>query len=200
VGRKNKKEARAREVKARKKSAPEGENTLIPRDLFSASPFELMRRFNQEMDRALQQCGEMGERRGKAGDAAMWSPPVEVLERDGKMLVRAELPGLAKKDVKVTVADGSLVIEGERKHEDEERGGGFYRSERSYGRFYRQVPMPAQAETSQIRAHFDNGVLEVLVPIPNGDARRREIALEERHGPVALKPGERGPGPSEATF
>ena len=76
------------------------------------------------------------------GERAMWSPNIDVRERDNNLIVSADLPGLAKDDVKVEVTDEGLLIEGERKHEHEERHEGYYHSERSYGMFRRVVPLP----------------------------------------------------------
>ena len=93
------------------------------------------------------------------------------------MIVRAELPGLNKDDVKVEVTDDGLIIRGERKQEHEEKGEGFYRSERSYGQFYRLIPLPEDVNTDQVRADFSNGVLEITVPVPERQQRRREISI-----------------------
>lgn len=67
-------------------------------------------------------------------ETGVWNPDVEVEIRDGKLVVRADLPGLAKENVKVDVTNDVLTIEGERKHDEEKKEKGYYRSERSYGR------------------------------------------------------------------
>lgn len=141
-----------------------------PWDL-SMSPWSLMRRFTDEMDRWFGVGREHGER-------AMWSPNIDVRERDNNLIVSADLPGLAKDDVKVEVTDEGLLIEGERKHEHEERHEGYYHSERSYGMFRRVVPLPEGAKIDQAKAQFKEGVLEVTVPIPEGARKRREIPIE----------------------
>lgn len=130
------------------------------RDLFGFSPFSMMRRLTEEMDRAfgssygLQPSGER-----------MWSPIVEVRERNNMLEVNAELPGLNKDDVKVECTGEGLVIEGERRREHQSDEGGIHRSERSYGRFYRLIPLPEFAETDKAKADFKNGVLQVQVPL-----------------------------------
>lgn len=150
--------------------------SLSPRDFFTASPFELMRRFTEEMDHAFE---SFGLSQGFAGNEMnMWRPPIEVLHREGNLVVRAELPGLSKEDVKVEMTDNGLIIQGERKREREEDSDNFYRSERSYGRFYRLIPLPEDANVEQVRAQFNNGVLEVLVPVPERTTNRREIQIE----------------------
>jgi HSP20 family protein len=147
--------------------------SLSPRDFFNTSPFELMRRFSEEMDRAFEGWGISRV----WGSGESWSPAVEVFERDNKLVVRVDLPGLSKEDVKVEMTDDGLLIQGERKREREEKGEGWYRSERSYGQFHRLIPLPDGANADQAKAKFENGVLEVSVPIPEGQRRRRSIPI-----------------------
>lgn len=144
------------------------------RDLFSASPFELMRRFTDEMDRLFHGIAPW------KGSSSVWSPLIEMSEKDGQLAVRAELPGINKDDVKVELADGVLTISGERKQEQEERQGDFYRSERSYGSFTRTIPIPEDAQVDNAKATFENGVLTVLVPVPESKRRRREVPIEAK--------------------
>jgi HSP20 family protein len=146
--------------------------SLHPRDFFSLSPFDLMRRFSDDMDRFF------GRFSREMGEPSAWAPSIEVREKDKYLVVSAELPGLSKDDVKVEVTDEGLVIQGERKREHEERRQGYYRSERNYGRFYRLIPLPEDAHVDQARAQFNNGILEVTVPIPESQRKRREIPIE----------------------
>jgi HSP20 family protein len=149
---------------------------LSPREFFSANPFSLMRRMSEEMDRVF---GEFGWGRAQEqGDGGTWTPAVEVSEREGNYVVTAELPGLRPEDVKVEVANDALVIEGERKYEHEESKGGVRRSERRYGRFYRAIPLPEGVNPDQVKANFQNGVLEVKMPIPQQQQNRRQIPIE----------------------
>jgi len=101
-----------------------------------------------------------------------WMPDVEIFHRDSELVVRADLPGLKKDDVKIDVMDDRLTIQGERRHEHEDKQEGFYRSERSYGSFYRQVVLPTGAMTDQAKASFKDGVLEITMPAPPESARR----------------------------
>lgn len=142
-----------------------------PWDYSAMSPWSLMRRFSDEMDRWF-----AGSR--EAGESAMWSPSIDVREQDNNIMVSADLPGLTKDDVKVQVTDEGLCIQGERKREHEERHEGYYRSERSYGTFNRIIPLPEGANIDQAKAQFKDGVLEVTVPIPEGARKHREIPIE----------------------
>ncbi|HLK48530.1 MAG TPA: Hsp20/alpha crystallin family protein [Bryobacteraceae bacterium] len=130
-----------------------------------------MRRFTDEMDRWFNEGREGGE-------MSMWSPSIDVRERDNSVVVSADLPGINKDEVKVEATDQGLCIRGERKQEQEEKREGYYRSERSYGSFCRVVPLPEGANLDQARAQFKDGVLEVTVPVPEGARKRREIPIE----------------------
>ena len=110
----------------------------------------------------------------------MWSPPIEISEKDGQLNVCAELPGLNKDEVKVELSPEGLTVSGERKQEEEERRGDFYRSERSYGAFTRTIPLPEDAQIDNAKAIFENGVLTVSIPVPESKRRRRQIPIEAR--------------------
>ncbi len=88
-------------------------------------------------------------------------------------MVQADLPGLNKDDIHVEVRDDAITIEGERRKEHEEHCEGYYRSERSYGSFLRTVPLPEGIEADKAEANFHDGVLEVSMPMPRQEERRR---------------------------
>jgi HSP20 family protein len=161
---------------------------LSPGAIFSMSPFELMRRFTDELDRAFEGLGIT--RGAGGGEIQMWTPSVEVFERDNNLVVRAELPGLDKDDVKVELTDDGLVIEGERKREREERLEGGYRSEIEYGRFYRMIPLPEGVNVDQAQARMNNGVLEVSIPMAEAKRPSRSIPVETGPGQAAQTAGE----------
>lgn len=149
-----------------------------PGELFNTNPFSLMRRFSEEMDHLFESGGW---RRGRA-EVAPWSPAVDVHERDGKLEVTVDLPGVKENDVKVEVSDEGLAIRGERKREHEEKGEGYYRAERSYGQFYRLIPLPETAQLDQARAEFHNGELRITVPAPARQRNSREIPISTQQG------------------
>ena len=151
------------------------------------SPSFMMNRFADEIDRLF---GDFGLGRGRLSprgwternfsdfEQSVWSPQLEVLERDGQFLIRADLPGLNKDDVKVEITDSAVTIQGERKQEHEEELSGWHRSERSYGSFYRSIPLPEGVNTDAVQARFSDGVLEIKMPAPTRDesrARRVDI-------------------------
>jgi HSP20 family protein len=153
---------------------------LSARELLGSGPFELVRRFSEEMNHAIgHMVGELGLSQGRGlGEMMAWSPAVEVFERDNNLVVRAELPGMSKDDIHVEMTDDGLLIHGERKKEKEEEHEGWYRSERSYGEFRRLIPIPEGVNTEEAKARFENGVLEITTPIPESSRRRRNVPIE----------------------
>jgi HSP20 family protein len=149
----------------------------------------LMERFADEMDRLFDDFGigrsrlphwESGWLTPAALGAELWSPNVEVFQRNSELVVRADLPGLSKDDVKVDVTDDAIMIQGERRREHEDERGGVYRSERSYGSFQRVIALPEGAITDQAKASFRDGVLEITMPAPSEQVTRgRRLEITE---------------------
>ena len=108
-----------------------------------------------------------------------WSPQTEVFERNNQLVVRADLPGLSKDDINVDINNDRITIRGERQSEHEEDEKGVYRSERSYGSFYRSVPLPQGIDVDQAKADFKNGVLEITMPLPAKKSSGRHIEIGE---------------------
>jgi len=148
-------------------------------------PFALMRQMTTELERVFDESSWRSFRwpslRWGAGvEETTWAPRIDVFEKNQRLVTRIDLPGMKKEDVKVEVTDGQLAISGERKHEKEEKGEKFYRSEREYGSFYRAVPLPEGAKVEDVKAMFTDGVLEVSVPLPaKPEAKARTIEIQE---------------------
>jgi HSP20 family protein len=107
---------------------------------------------------------------------ADWAPLVDITEDDKEFLIKAELPGLKRDEVKVTVEDGVLSISGERKTEKEEKNKKFHRVERSYGSFLRSFTLPDGADATKVNAEFSDGVLNVrLAKTPKAQPKSIEI-------------------------
>jgi HSP20 family protein len=172
---------------------PDGNQTTSQTNLASTSndssaravmrgptPFGLMRVFMDELDRLAESFGLVGRPPAEPSRAIRpsqdWIPAVEVLERDGNFVIRADVPGLDADELYVAIDDDKVVLSGERIDEQEDRGSAYYRRERSYGRFYRVVPLPEGVDTSQAEATFNNGVLEISIPAPRRpEARKLEV-------------------------
>jgi HSP20 family protein len=138
-------------------------------------PFGFMRRVTEELDRAF---GLRTEAPGVELYPKMWVPAIEVFERKEKFVVRVELPGLKKEEVKIEVTHDELTIEGERKVEKEEKEEGLYRTERTYGRFFRRIEVPEHVKAEDAVATFKDGVLEIEMPaIPVPEAKKRTVAI-----------------------
>ena len=154
----------------------------------TVNPFQMMRRFTKDMERLFEDFqGFDFPKFFKTDfppfrtefDKVEWAPQIEVLQNNGQFTVRADLPGLTKEDVKVEVTDDLLTLSGERKEEKEEKREGFYRSERSYGSFYRAIPLPEGAKTENAAATFQNGVLEITIPAPKVATPTRKLEIKE---------------------
>jgi HSP20 family protein len=159
----------------------------------SMNPFAAMRRWSEDMDRLFQDfgfgqlgfgsspfsdIGALGGRRGAGqNEFGDWSPQVEAFQRGDNFVIRADLPGMKKDDVKVEVENNTLTISGERSDEREEDREGFYRSERSYGQFYRAIPLPEGVNADQCEATFKDGVLEVSLKAPKQREKSRQIPI-----------------------
>jgi HSP20 family protein len=158
---------------------PSGEitrRTATP-SIWTGDPFASMRRFSDEVDRFLDDFGfprfELPRLRGF--EKSLWHPQIEIAQKGEEMVVRADLPGIKKDDIKIEVTDNALNIEGERKQEEEQSQEGFYRSERRYGHFYRSIPIPEGANTENVKASFKDGVLEIRLPVQRRESYKRKI-------------------------
>jgi HSP20 family protein len=151
---------------------------------FSASPFGLMRRFSEDVDRLF--GGFFGPSPlwqenwpSDLGATSLW-PGIDVQHTGDKLLIQADVPGLKKEDVSVEVRDHELCISGERRSESERNEGRFYRTERTYGSFCRTVPLPEGAKPDTASATFENGVLKIEMEAPGGpQGQGRRIEVRE---------------------
>lgn len=104
-------------------------------------------------------------------------PAVDIVDRDNQVIVRAEVPGVLKEDLKVTVSDSTLTIKGHTEREEEERRDDYYRHELSYGDFTRTLELPAEVDGSKVEAKMKDGILEIRLPKVE-QAKPREVKVE----------------------
>ena len=109
----------------------------------------------------------------QAGYGQRWNPAMDLVESEGHFVLKADLPGLTQDDVSIEISDNTLTLSGERKAEHESREKGWYRLERSSGRFSRSLSLPEGVDADGVTAEFDNGVLEVRIPKPEERKPRR---------------------------
>lgn len=154
------------------------------------SPYSLMQRMAEDMEQLFEQfgfgrgfglgpaIGAFGGMQQGRGERMVWNPQVEIARRGDQLVVRADVPGVNKEDLQVDVDNDVLTIRGERRESHEENEGGFYRTERSYGQFYRAIPLPEGTSSDQVNAEYRDGVLEISLPAPRqieGRGRRIQI-------------------------
>jgi HSP20 family protein len=177
----------------------------------SLSPFGRRGGFydaHSEVNRLLDEMfGGLGRRPGSRGAQATveWAPSVDVLQKDGDLVVRVEMPGVKPEDVHVAVHNRVLTISGERKVDEEEERAGYYVRELRHGSFQRSMILPEGVDEEKIHARYQDGILEVALEVPPGgqqsatDVEVGELGTEastptiESAGPGAQLPGEAPP-------
>ena len=108
-----------------------------------------------------------------------WAPPIEMFEKEDKFIVKAELPGMKREEIDVSVVGDTLTIKGERKAETEIKEEDYYCCERCYGSFFRSITVPAAVDTEKIEASFKNGVLEITLPkAPEVKPKKVEVSVK----------------------
>jgi HSP20 family protein len=146
---------------------------MADRYLSKWEPFRDLVSLRTDMDRLFNTFfgGLTEEREG------FWSPVLDIEENNGNLMVKAEIPGMTKDDIKVTVRDNMLSITGERKQEKETKDKTFHRIERCYGKFSRVITLPTEVEADNIKATYKDGILNVTLP-KSESAKPKQIDVE----------------------
>ncbi len=148
------------------------------RPRYAWSPFRALREFDHEFGHMFGGLAGWPARESATGLLeGVWSPRVDILQADDKIVVKADLPGLSKEDLDISVVDHHLTIKGERKHEEEVKEEDFHRTERVYGTFERSFELPATVHAEKIEASYKDGVLEVTLP-KKPEAKPKQIAVK----------------------
>ncbi len=108
-----------------------------------------------------------------------WAPNIEVYDKGDKLVVRAEVPGIKKDDLDISVSGDMLMVSGERKTQSEVKEEDYFRSELSYGKFARSIELPATVDPDRIEATYDNGILEITMN-KTEEAKPRKIEIKAR--------------------
>lgn len=136
----------------------------VMRATINSDAFRELENMSDRLNRLLTGRSLPGMGRDESMALPEWAPAVDVMETESEFLVRAELPGVEKKDVKLSVENGVLMITGRREQEKEEKGKRYHRIERAYGSFARSFTLPDLVDEQKVAAEFRNGVLTVHLP------------------------------------
>ncbi|MBN2406340.1 MAG: Hsp20/alpha crystallin family protein [Elusimicrobia bacterium] len=154
---------------------------MIPwKKSYGWDPFRDLENLHQDMNKLFNLSFSQwpDENRGTLPASYSWAPSIDVQNRKDKLVVKAELPGMEKDDVKITLEDNYLVIKGEKKQEDEkeDKDKGYYHRECVYGSFQRAVSLPADVDAGKIDASYKNGVLKITLP-KKEEAKPKQIDI-----------------------
>jgi HSP20 family protein len=132
--------------------------------------------FSNELNRLFNTLFEAGD-----AQSQRWMPAMDLVEADDHFLLKADLPGLSEDDVSIEIQDNTLTVSGERRAEHEQKERGWYRVERTFGRFSRSLTLPEGVDPEGVKASFDKGVLEVRIPKPE-ERKPRRIEIKAENG------------------
>lgn len=141
------------------------------------SPARDLLNIQDEMNRVMDRFFSPELFEGSDFSTSRWLPNMDVQEDKDRFTISMELPGLSKDDVSLTVREGMLTIEGERKQEDEKEGVNYHRVERRYGKFLRSFQLPVRVKEDKIEAVFKDGVLTVQIPKAE-EVKPKQIAVK----------------------
>lgn len=144
-------------------------------ELSSWSPFRDLVNVQREIGRVFD--GLFPEYENENAYVTNWAPRVDVSENKDAYMIKAELPGVDKSDVKITLHDNVLTVKGEKKQEKEEKDVNLHRVERSFGLFQRSFSLPQTVKSDKIDASFKDGVLVITLPKAE-EAKPREIEVK----------------------
>jgi len=135
-------------------------------------PFRSLMGVKRDLDRIF---GEYDDETATA--TSLWRPAVDIFETKDNLVLRAELPGMSRDDVKISVENNVLTLKGERRFDEEVKRENYHRVERAYGSFCRSFTLPAEIDKRKIEARFQNGVLEVTMP-RSEEAKPKQIEIK----------------------
>ena len=138
-------------------------------------PFRDLNLLQDRMNRLFDDAGR-GWRADEPAATTTWSPAVDIFETEGEIIVKAELPGMERKDITLHLENNVLSLRGERKFEKETKDENYHRIERSYGAFSRSFSIPATVDEENIRAEYKDGVLNIVLP-KKEQARPKQIKI-----------------------
>ena len=153
----------------------EDQGALSPYDMGALSPFNELNRIRKEIFRIFED--PFSALAPSTSFFEGWEPNIDIYEDKDKISVKAELPGMKKEDISVSLDGNTLTIAGERKHEEQHKEGETYRAERFFGRFQRSITLPQQVDSNKIQANYKDGVLTVTLP-KSEEAKSKQIEVK----------------------
>jgi HSP20 family protein len=135
-------------------------------------PFSDFAELRHRLDQAFRDIADGGQHG--------WAPSVDVVRKEGELVLRADLPGIKPEDVKIEVEDDVLTVSGEHREEREEKEEHYVRRERRYGSFSRSMVLPRGVKADDIEANCEDGVLEVTVPVPESAEGKQKVNVKSK--------------------
>lgn len=152
---------------------------LVPwrEENFWGNPFGELEKIQDEMNKLFNFSLARRPYKGLDLLEGAWSPAVDVYDSKDNIIVKADIPGMKKDEISVSVQGNILVIRGEKKHENKTKTGNFIRTERFYGGFNRAISLPAEIDPAKVSANYKEGVLELTLP-KREDSKPKQIAID----------------------
>lgn len=152
---------------------------LVPRTKRGAltpwSPLHEMDEIRSEMNRLFDYA--FGGQNSNGLLESVWAPAVDVIQEADRFVIHADLPGMKREDIDITMNGNTLSVSGEKKFENETKEGSYFRSERYSGRFHRSIEMPHSIDANRIEASYKDGVLTISLP-KSEEARPKQIKVQ----------------------
>ncbi len=142
-------------------------------------PFKELEEIRDAFDRFFGRSLALKKSEPSIFDSTPWTPSIDMIDKKDSIVVKAEIPGVDKKNIKVTFQDNTLTIKGETKREEEEKKGNYYYSERYYGSFSRTIELPVEIEKDKVKANYKDGILTITLPkSKEAESKETEITIE----------------------
>lgn len=143
------------------------------RSLVTWNPYQELSNWHRDIDDLFRRFFPGDNEETHHSSMTSWLPTMEAFEGDGQYVIRADVPGVDPNEVEVTIMNDTLTLKGERKRSNEVKEKDYHYSETVYGRFERRLALPKGVDADKIAAKFENGVLEISVPLPQSAAGRK---------------------------
>ncbi len=162
---------------------------LIPRTNDVWDPFDLARDIREEMDRPFGRALLPGRLWGSG--KALFAPDVDMRDEKDRIIVKADIPGINKEDLSITVKDDLLTLKGERKESHEKKDKDYFCSERFEGSFVRVIELPSGVKSADVKATYKDGVLEIVLP-KDENSKPNEVRIQIQYEVESKKGESRG--------